>query len=309
MGAAWSWAARQGVRIVVIGDPGTGKSSLVASVAKEEFPENVAPVVPPVRLPVGYFPDPVPVTVVDTSSNPKHSQEMIVECRTADAVVLTFACDRPATLERIGTFWLPKLRRLQIKKPVILVGCKLDLTDDQQQASLEQLMASIMHTFREVDTYIECSALYQNQVPEVFCYAQKAVIHPAAPLIDHETQSLKPRCMMALNRIFILCDHDGDGALSDVELNKFQVRCFNTPLQPDEITGVKRVIQKHMPEGVNDNGLTFIGFLYLHALLIGKGRLENTWTVLRKFGYDNNLVPSRYNFAWWPWPLTLRGNR
>lgn len=58
---------------------------------------------------------------------------------------------------------------------------------------------------------------------EVFYYAQKAVLHPTAPLFDQETQTLKPRCVRALKRIFILCDHDRDGALSDAELNDFQV--------------------------------------------------------------------------------------
>lgn len=62
------------------------------------------------------------------------------------------------------------------------------------------------------------------QVQEVFYYAQKAVLHPTAPLFDQETQSLKPHCVRALKRIFILCDHDRDGALSDSELNDFQVR-------------------------------------------------------------------------------------
>jgi Ras family protein T1 len=64
------------------------------------------------------------------------------------------------------------------------------------------------------------------QVPEVFYYAQKAVLHPTAPLFDQELQSLKPRCVRALKRIFIICDNDKDGALSDVELNEFQV-CFH----------------------------------------------------------------------------------
>ena len=31
------------------------------------------------------------------------------------------------------------------------------------------------------------------------------------------------------------------------------------------------------------------GFLFLHALFIEKGRLETTWTVLRKFGYNNDI--------------------
>jgi len=68
-----------------------------------------------------------------------------------------------------------------------------------------------------------------------------------------------------------------------------QVRCFSAPLQPTEISGVKRVVQEKMPEGANDNTLTLTGFLFLHALFIEKGCLETAWTVLRKFGYDNDI--------------------
>lgn len=53
--------------------------------------------------------------------------------------------------------------------------------------------------------------------------------------------------------------------------------------------GVKRVVQEKLPEGVNERGLTLTGFLFLHALFIEKGRLETTWTVLRKFGYNNDI--------------------
>lgn len=67
------------------------------------------------------------------------------------------------------------------------------------------------------------------------------------------------------------------------------MKCFNAPLQPSEIVGVKRVVQEKLPEGVNDRGLTLTGFLFLHALFIEKGRLETTWTVLRKFGYNNDI--------------------
>ena len=175
------------------------------------------------------------------------------------------------------------------------------------------------------------------QIAEVFYYAQKAVLHPTAPLFDQETLTLKPRCVRALKRIFTLCDHDMDGALNDAELNEFQVpaafspgcefrcalywsrvfyssekrpfiscpadyvflrnlhsvlsqvKCFNAPLQPSEIEGVKDVVSEKMAEGVNANGLTLTGFLFLHALFIERGRLETTWTVLRKFGYDDEI--------------------
>lgn len=53
--------------------------------------------------------------------------------------------------------------------------------------------------------------------------------------------------------------------------------------------GVRRVVQEKKKEGVNDLGLTLEGFLFLHTLFIEKGRLETTWSVLRKFGYDDEL--------------------
>ncbi|XP_059437277.1 mitochondrial Rho GTPase 1-like [Corylus avellana] len=281
--------AKTGVRIVVAGDRGTGKSSLVVTAAAENFPTNVPPVLPPTRLPEDFFPDRVPITIIDTSSRVEDDYKVAEELKRADAVVFTYACDEPTSLERLSTFWLPKLRKLEVKVPVIVVGCKLDLRDENQQVSLEQVMSPIMQQFREIETCIECSALKQIQIPEVFYYAQKAVLHPTGPLFDQETQTLRPRCVRALKRIFILCDHDRDGALSDAELNDFQVKCFNAPLQPSEIVGVKRVVSEKLPEGVNERGLTLTGFLFLHALFIEKGRLETTWTVLRKFGYNNDI--------------------
>ncbi|XVF57432.1 hypothetical protein PTKIN_Ptkin06aG0204800 [Pterospermum kingtungense] len=280
---------RKEVRIVVAGDRGTGKSSLIFTAASDTFEPNVPRLLPPSWLPEDFYPDCVPITIIDTSSNPEDIGKVGEELKRADAVVLTYACDQPKTLNSLSTFWLPELRKLEVKVPVIVVGCKLDLRDEQQQVSLEQVMSPIMQQFREIETCIECSAYRRIQIPEVFYYAQKAVLHPTGPLFDQESQTLKPRCVRALKRIFILCDKDMDGALSDAELNDFQVKCFNAPLQPSEIVGVKRVVQDKLVEGVNEHGLTLTGFLFLHALFIEKGRLETTWTVLRKFGYNNDI--------------------
>ncbi|KAL4308804.1 hypothetical protein GQ457_01G053260 [Hibiscus cannabinus] len=280
---------RTGVRVVVAGDRGTGKSSLISAAASDSFPDYVQAVLPPTRLPSDFYPDGVPVTIVDTSSSMESRVKLIDELKRADAVVLTYACDQPTTLSRLSTFWLPELRKLEIKAPVIVVGCKLDLRDERQPMNLEQVMAPIMQQFREIETCIECSSATLIQVPDVFYYAQKAVLHPTAPLFDQEKQTLKPRCIRALKRIFMLCDQDMDGALSDAELNEFQVKCFNAPLQPAEIVGVKRVVQERIRGGVSDLGLTLEGFLFLHALFIEKGRLETTWAVLRKFGYNDEL--------------------
>jgi Ras family protein T1 len=60
-------------------------------------------------------------------------------------------------------------------------------------------------------------------------------------------------------------------------------------LQPSEVVGVKKLVSEKTAEGVNESGLTLTGFLFLHALFIERGHLETTWTVLRKFGYDDEI--------------------
>ena len=52
--------------------------------------------------------------------------------------------------------------------PVIVVGCKLDLRDDQDPVNLEQVMSPIMQQFREIETCIECSAFRHIQVKIYF---------------------------------------------------------------------------------------------------------------------------------------------
>ena len=76
---------------------------------------------------------------------------------------------------------------------------------------------------QEVETCVECSAKLPLNVSEVFYFAQKAVLHPTAPLYDSREHVLKKECVAALRRIFKLCDTNKDGLLDAAELNEFQV--------------------------------------------------------------------------------------
>jgi len=68
------------------------------------------------------------------------------------------------------------------------------------------------------------------------------------------------------------------------------MRCFGAPLQLQELEGIKDMVRRALGnEGVLHDGLTATGFLYLHTIFIQRGRLETTWTVLRKFGYAEDL--------------------
>ncbi|KAJ0720003.1 putative small GTPase, P-loop containing nucleoside triphosphate hydrolase [Helianthus annuus] len=96
------------VRLVVAVDRCTGKSSLLAAASSGRFPESVSPVLPPTRLPADYYPDAVPVMIIDTASSLEGKAKLEEELKQADAVVLTYACDKPETLSRLQTFWISK---------------------------------------------------------------------------------------------------------------------------------------------------------------------------------------------------------
>lgn len=53
------------VRILVVGDPGVGKSSIINCFISNNFEENLAPVIPAAILPAEATPESSPLTIVD----------------------------------------------------------------------------------------------------------------------------------------------------------------------------------------------------------------------------------------------------
>uniref|UniRef100_A0A7S4H970 Mitochondrial Rho GTPase n=1 Tax=Guillardia theta TaxID=55529 RepID=A0A7S4H970_GUITH len=278
------------VRVVVVGDAQVGKSSIIKCYISNTFDENLAPVIPIAVLPPDASPERVPLTLVDTSSRDWNMLEE--EVRQADVAVGVYAADKPDTLGRVTSHWLPMLQATKESIPVVVAGNKLDLRSGDAhsiESELRNAAAPIMESFSIVETCIDCSAKRMINIPEVMLFATKAVLHPSAPLYDAVRHELKPLCIKALKRIFNQCDGDADGVLSDVELNKFQVSCFGSQLLQNQVYGIKNVLRRNLPDGVTERGITFVGFVYLLTLFIQRGRTETTWEVLRAYGYGLDL--------------------
>jgi len=292
------------VRAVLVGDPQVGKSSIIKCYITNNFDDNIAAVIPVAVLPPEASPEGVPLTLVDTSS--KDAEMLEDEVRRADVAVVVYAADRPDTLARVGSYWLPRLRDLKGDMPVIVVGNKLDLRSGDAhviESELRSAAGPIMEIFRQVETLMDCSARKMINVSELMLFATKAVLHPTAPLYDTGSHEMKTACVRALTRVFGLCDGNQDGVLDDVELNKFQREVFGSPLVATQITGIKNMLRRNVPDGVTDAGISVSGFLYLHKLFIQRGRSETTWEVLRAHHYGSNLrllperLPSLSNLA------------
>lgn len=280
------------VRILLVGDDGVGKTSLILSLVTEEFASEVPSRAEEITIPADVTPEKVPTHIVDFCQSEQTELELRDELERANVVCVVYAIDDDKSIEHITSYWLPLIfevydRDEEVRKPVVLVGNKADVMAIEGEKM--QVIVDIMDEYPEIETCIECSALSFRNISELFYYAQKAVLHPTGPLFSNEEQALSEKCKTALVRIFKICDMDNDDFLNDVELNEFQKRCFKNALAPDGIAEVKKIVQQDMPEGVTNNGITLEGFQYLHFLFIQKGRVETTWTALRRFGYGNDL--------------------
>ncbi|XP_006897529.1 PREDICTED: mitochondrial Rho GTPase 2 [Elephantulus edwardii] len=279
---------KRDVRILLLGEAQVGKTSLILSLVGEEFPEEVPPRAEEITIPADVTPEKVPTHIVDYSEAEQTEEELWDELHKANVVCVVYDVSEEATIEKIRTKWIPLVNGRtdgDPRVPIILVGNKSDL---RPGGSMEAILP-IMSQFPEIETCVECSAKNLRNISELFYYAQKAVLHPTAPLYDPTAKQLQPECAQALTRIFRLSDQDLDEMLSDQELNSFQKACFGHPLAPQALEDVKMVVSKNVVGGVQDGCLTLDGFLFLNTIFIQRGRHETTWTILRRFGYGDAL--------------------
>ncbi|XP_014030921.1 mitochondrial Rho GTPase 1-A isoform X2 [Salmo salar] len=292
---------RKDVRILLVGEPKVGKTSLIMSLVSEEFPQVVPYRAEEITIPADVTPERVPTHIVDYSEAEQTDEQLSSEISKANVICIVYAVNNKKSIEKVTSHWIPLINDNTDKDsrvPVILVGNKSDLVE---HSSMETILP-VMNQYTEIETCVECSAKNLKNISELFYYAQKAVLHPTGPLYCPEEKQMKLACIKALTRIFKVSDLDNDGILNDNELNFFQRTCFNAPLASQALEDVKNVVRKNVIDGVCDNGLTLKGFLFLHILFIQRGRHETTWTVLRRFGYDDDLeLHQDYLF-----PLTLK---
>jgi mitochondrial Rho GTPase 1 len=94
-------ALRRNVRILLVGDPGVGKTSLILSLVSEEFPEEVPPKAEEITIPADVTPEGVKTNIVDFSSIEQSDENLSEEIQKAHVVCVVYAVDDENSLDRI----------------------------------------------------------------------------------------------------------------------------------------------------------------------------------------------------------------
>jgi len=279
------------IRILILGDEGVGKTSIISTIMSETYPKNPPKKIPPVWIPPDMFVQYKDISTVLLDSSEDVSDEDIEK---ANVILLVYDVNIQETKQRLDTYWLPKILEINEDIPVILVGNKVDMRPSHFEIDLESIITPLIMKFKQVEMGIECSAKAYIKLIDVVFWAQRAVLFPIAPLQDPITKELKPDFEKALLRIFRIWDKDFNGYLDDWEIGDLQTNVFNSDLLPCHIDGLKEFLlqkcdsDKYTREDAA-NGLNFEAFKSLQTIFIKKMKLQTSWLILEHYGYNEKL--------------------
>jgi len=185
-------------KLVIVGDGACGKTCLLIVFSKDQFPEVYVPTVFE-----NYVADievdgrQVELALWDTAGQEDYDRLRPLSYPDCDVILMCFSIDSPDSLENIPEKWTPEVRHFCPNVPIILVGNKRDLRNDENtkrelqkmnQAPLKQDEGKRMAENIHAVAYLECSAKTKEGVREVFEQATRAALI--------EKKKKRPKCFV-----------------------------------------------------------------------------------------------------------------
>lgn len=138
---------------------------------------------------------PINLGLWDTAGQEDYDRLRPLSYPQTDVFLICFSLVSPPSFENVRTKWYPEISHHAPNTPMILVGTKLDLREDKDTVDRlrDRKMAPISYPqgltmAKEIGAvkYLECSALTQKGLKNVFDEAIRAVLRPSRPTPDRK---------------------------------------------------------------------------------------------------------------------------
>jgi Ras-related C3 botulinum toxin substrate 1 len=180
----------QSIKLVVVGDGAVGKTCLLISYTSNSFPQEYVPTVfDNYTCNIMVEGKTISLGLWDTAGQEDYDRLRPLSYPQTDVFLVCFSIINPTSFANIKTKWVPEVRHHCPNTKMILVGTKLDLRDSREAIDKikEQGFAGAITTqegqnlAKEIGAvqYMECSALTQKGLKQVFDQAIKSVIRPS----------------------------------------------------------------------------------------------------------------------------------
>ena len=121
----------QTIKCVVVGDGAVGKTCLLISYTTNKFPSEYVPTVfdnYAVTVMIGG--EPYTLGLFDTAGQEDYDRLRPLSYPDTDVILMCFSIDSPDSLENIPEKWVPEVKHFCPNVPIVLVGNKKDLRND-----------------------------------------------------------------------------------------------------------------------------------------------------------------------------------
>ncbi|XP_037231367.1 rho-related GTP-binding protein RhoF isoform X2 [Falco naumanni] len=140
-GSAAAPSGRRELKVVIVGDGGCGKTSLLMVYAKGTFPEQYAPsVFEKYTTSVTVGKKEVTLTLYDTAGQEDYDRLRPLSYQNTNVVLICYDVMNPTSYDNVAAKWYPEVNHFCRGVPLVLIGCKTDLRKDKEQ--LRKLRAS-----------------------------------------------------------------------------------------------------------------------------------------------------------------------
>ncbi|XP_075401416.1 rho-related GTP-binding protein RhoD isoform X2 [Tenrec ecaudatus] len=165
-------------KVVLVGDGGCGKTSLLMVFTQGNFPEDYTPTVfERYSVTLQVRGKPVRLHLWDTAGQDDYDRMRPLFYTEASVLLLCFDVTNPHSFHNVSERWYPEVSHFCKETPIVVVGCKTDLRKDKKMVNKlrkKRLEPVTYHRGQEMArsvgavTYLECSARLQENIHSVF---------------------------------------------------------------------------------------------------------------------------------------------